>query len=67
MLDRERLRETLRVDVCAAAHYWHLEFLWHLEQSTALVGHSNFVTSAHFSHDGQKIVSASQDKTVRVW
>jgi len=31
------------------------------------VGHSDEVMSAAFSRDGQKIVSASWDKSVRVW
>ena len=32
-----------------------------------LKGHSNGVVSVCFSPDGAKIVSASQDSTVRVW
>jgi WD40 repeat protein len=31
------------------------------------LGHSSRVRSAHFSSDGQSIVTADQDKTVRVW
>ena len=30
-------------------------------------GHSDAVTSVQFSLDGQNIVSASADNTVRVW
>ncbi|XRB11979.1 EF-hand domain-containing protein [Pseudoscourfieldia marina] len=32
-----------------------------------MTGHSEYVTSASYSADGTRIVSASQDKTVRVW
>jgi WD40 repeat protein len=32
-----------------------------------LKGHEDFVRSAAFSPDGQRIVTASYDKTARVW
>jgi hypothetical protein len=32
-----------------------------------LLGHSGWVNSVNFSRDGQKIVSASSDESVRVW
>ncbi|MCJ1329364.1 hypothetical protein MMC10_006043, partial [Thelotrema lepadinum] len=32
-----------------------------------LEGHSDWVNSVAFSHDGQRIVSGSGDKTVKVW
>ena len=32
-----------------------------------LKGHNNYVLSAQFGPDGQKIVSASDDSTMRVW
>ncbi|KAE9403149.1 WD40 repeat-like protein [Gymnopus androsaceus JB14] len=32
-----------------------------------LQGHDNWVNSVAFSHDGTRIVSGSQDKTVRIW
>ena len=32
-----------------------------------LAGHTDAVRSASFSHDGEKVVSASSDNTVRIW
>ncbi|MEE1020396.1 MAG: WD40 repeat domain-containing protein [Bacteroidales bacterium] len=32
-----------------------------------LNGHSSFVNSVAYSPDGKKIVSGSQDKTVKIW
>ncbi|MFM7539511.1 MAG: WD40 repeat domain-containing protein, partial [Planctomycetota bacterium] len=33
----------------------------------SLKGHTSFVNSAQFSHDGNRIVTASKDKTAKVW
>jgi len=30
-------------------------------------GHTSFVTSVAFSHDGKRVVSGSDDNTVRIW
>ena len=32
-----------------------------------LKGHTDRVATAHFSRDGKRIVTASWDKTARVW
>jgi WD40 repeat protein len=45
------------------------DYLWriaHLEQQ-ALRGHTSEVNHVTFSHDGKWLVTASQDKTVRLW
>ena len=31
------------------------------------IGHTNFVLEAHFSPDGKKVVTASMDKTAKIW
>ncbi len=43
--------------------------MWDLsgQQLAILKGHQNYVYSAKFSPDGQRIVTASFDSTVRVW
>ena len=33
----------------------------------ALIGHTSAVTSASFSADGKRVVTASEDQTARVW
>ena len=43
---------------------WDLE---HGEMITRLVGHSDYVYDLAFSRDGERLVSASGDGTVRVW
>ena len=37
------------------------------ECERTLAGHTFFVYSASFSHDGEKVVSASSDTTVSIW
>ena len=32
-----------------------------------LLGHTNEVTSVCFSNDGKRIVSGSEDKSIRIW
>ena len=36
-------------------------------EGSPFTGHTDWVTSIAFSHDGQRIVSGSSDDTIRVW
>ena len=38
-----------------------------LKVDQSLQGHSDWVTSVAFNHDGAKIASGSLDKSIRVW
>ena len=42
-------------------------FMSHIYLSQLFTGHSREVTSVCFSPDGSRIVSGSDDKTVRIW
>lgn len=49
---------------------WEWRYLWGLCRDDSLVtlrGHSNAVTCAAYSPDGKTLVTASFDRTVRVW
>jgi WD40 repeat protein/tetratricopeptide (TPR) repeat protein len=48
---------------------WEWHFVYRLCHSDLLTlkGHTDYVTSASFSPDGTRIVTASGDKTARVW
>jgi hypothetical protein len=48
---------------------WEHDYLWTLFNSNqqTFLGHTNYVTSVAFSPDGQRLVSGSQDKTLKVW
>ena len=42
-------------------------FMSHIYLSQLFTGHSSYVRSVCFSPDGSRIVSGSDDKTVRIW
>ena len=42
-------------------------FMSHIYLSQLFTGHSDYVRSVCFSPDGSRIVSGSDDKTVRIW
>ena len=44
--------------------------IWNVEtgsEEKILEGHSNWVNSVAFSHDGRRVVSGSDDNTVQTW
>ncbi|MGD1804144.1 NACHT and WD repeat domain-containing protein, partial [Dapis sp. BLCC M126] len=53
--------------VFPAAHGAILDSTLALRERNRLQGHQGFVNSVAFNHDGTKIVSGSNDNTVRVW
>ena len=49
---------------------WHTARLWDAATAKEIVvlrGHDDYVNSVSFSHDGNRIATASNDKTVRIW
>ena len=42
-------------------------FMSHIYLSQLFTGHSTVVSSVCFSRDGTRIVSGSQDRSVRIW
>ncbi|KAL4081514.1 WD40-repeat-containing domain protein [Scleroderma yunnanense] len=62
MLSRTLKRKFPCIARVVAGHYKE----WQAAQMV-LQGHTNKVCSLAFSHDGTRIVSSSNDKTVRVW
>jgi WD40 repeat protein len=54
----------------ATASVDHTARLWDAasgEPLASLEGHTDWVFSAAFNHDGSRIVTASSDRTAKVW
>jgi WD40 repeat protein len=70
-------RELEANDLVVASHYldscradfrgWEYDYLQTLVSKNQLKGHSGAVSSVAFSPDGKRIVSGSDDNTLRVW
>lgn len=58
-------------DLFASAGHDRSIFLWRTwgecENFATLTGHKNAILELHWSNDGERIISASPDKTVRAW
>lgn len=50
-----------------SGHWWRTEDLQGFDLPKCLIGHTGTVWSLDFSKDGQRLVSGSNDGTVRIW
>ncbi|MBN1312177.1 MAG: pentapeptide repeat-containing protein [Anaerolineae bacterium] len=63
-------REETRIGEVPTEHdiqNWLEPYVMGVEPPLELVGHSEAITSASFSPDGQQILTSSDDKTARLW
>jgi WD40 repeat protein len=66
----EPLRARLLLQQCEEKHRhweWHHLHLTLSRELATLTGHTGFVTQVAFSPDGQRLVSVSTDKTMKLW
>jgi WD40 repeat protein/tRNA A-37 threonylcarbamoyl transferase component Bud32 len=56
-------KPSLEAPIDPVAYLWDLE----RDEQTRLVGHTNDISTAHFSADGSQVVTASVDGTAKLW